>query len=247
MSPIAIPEAHRIELEVFDGPLDLLLYLIKKNEIDIYDIPIEQVADQYIEYLNLMRMLDLNIAGEFIVMASTLMLIKSRMLLPPEERPEMEEEEEDPRWELVRQLIEYRKFKDAASFLQERETVQENVFAVGGDVVELDENVDAGLTLTDVGIFDLITAFNAALKRLPEETFDGLYATVFSVSDKIESVLNAVKTDKTFTFSSILAGATSRQEIACLFLAVLELLRMRHIVVSQDHHFGEIMIAGYPE
>jgi segregation and condensation protein A len=169
------------------------------------------------------------------------------MLLPPEERPEMEEEEEDPRWELVRQLIEYRKFKDAASFLQERETVQENVFAVGGDVVELDENVDAGLTLTDVGIFDLITAFNAALKRLPEETFDGLYATVFSVSDKIESVLNAVKTDKTFTFSSILAGATSRQEIACLFLAVLELLRMRHIVVSQDHHFGEIMIAGYPE
>lgn len=247
MSPLATPEAHRIELEVFDGPLDLLLYLIKKNEIDIYDIPIEQVADQYIEYLNLMRMLDLNIAGEFIVMASTLMLIKSRMLLPPDQRPEMEEEEEDPRWELVRQLIEYRKFKDAASFLQERETVQENVFAVGGDVVELDENVDAGLALTDVGIFDLITAFNAALKRLPEETFDGLYTAVFSVSDKIESVLNAVKNQKTFAFSSLLAGATSRQEIACLFLAVLELLRLRHIVVSQDCHFGEIMIAGYPE
>src|SRR5512137_2527452 len=101
--PLLREDEYKVELEVFEGPLDLLLYLIRKNEVDIYDIPIESITSQYIEYLNLMRMLDLNIAGEFMVMAATLMMIKSRMLLPPEDRPELEEEEDDPRWELVRQ------------------------------------------------------------------------------------------------------------------------------------------------
>jgi segregation and condensation protein A len=120
-------EEYKIQLDVFEGPLDLLLYLIKKDEVDIYNIPIEKITTQYMEYLNLMRMLDLNIAGEFIVMAATLMMIKSRMLLPVEERPELEAEEEDPRWELVRQLVEYKKFKDAAMRLQERELSQEKI------------------------------------------------------------------------------------------------------------------------
>src|SRR5210317_944929 len=130
MDGLNIQEEYKIQLEVFEGPLDLLLYLIKKEEVDIYNIPIEKIATQYMDYLNLMKMLDLNIAGEFLVMAATLMMIKSRMLLPEEERPELEEEEEDPRWELVKQLVEYKKFKDAASKLGDRELMQEDVFAL---------------------------------------------------------------------------------------------------------------------
>ena len=117
-----INDDYKVMLEVFEGPLDLLLYLIKKDEVDIHDIPIGRITDQYMEYLRLMKVLDLNIAGDFIVMSATLMLIKSRMLLPVEERPEMDEEdEEDPRWDLVRQLVEYKKFKDAATELQGKE------------------------------------------------------------------------------------------------------------------------------
>ena len=122
---MAPQEEYKVELDVFEGPLDLLLYLIKRDELDIYDIPIERITDQYMQYMDLMRMLDLNIAGEFIVMAATLMMIKSRMLLPVEERPEMEEEEDDPRWELVRQLVEYKKFKDAALHLHKLEAREE--------------------------------------------------------------------------------------------------------------------------
>ena len=110
-------EEYKVSLEVFEGPLDLLLYLIKKDELDIFNIPIEHVTKQYLGYVDMMKMLDLNIAGEFLVMAATLMMIKSRMLLPVEDRPELEDEEDDPRWELVRQLVEYKKFKDAAEHL----------------------------------------------------------------------------------------------------------------------------------
>src|SRR5512136_2037724 len=131
-------EEYKVQLEVFEGPLDLLLYLIKKDELDIYDIPIERITTQYMEYLDLMRMLDLNIAGEFLVMAATLMMIKSRMLLPVADRPELEEEEEDPRWDLVRQLVEYTLFKEAAGRLQERELLQENVFLLGNESVILE-------------------------------------------------------------------------------------------------------------
>ena len=125
---LPVQDEYKVKLEVFEGPLDLLLYLIKKDEVDIYNIPIELITRQYMEYLTLMRMLDLNIAGDFLVMAATLMMIKSRMLLPVEERPELEPEEDDPRWELVRQLIEYKKFKDAAGTLQQQELLQENMF-----------------------------------------------------------------------------------------------------------------------
>ena len=155
---MVVHDEYKVELEVFEGPLDLLLYLIKKEEVDIYNIPIEKITSQYMEYLNLMRMLDLNIAGEFIVMAATLMMIKSRMLLPVEERPELEEEEEDPRWDLVKQLIEYKKFKDAAIHLQEREINQEDIFSLGGGNIVLEPD-DPGMILQDISLFDLISAF----------------------------------------------------------------------------------------
>lgn len=236
---------YKVELEVFEGPLDLLLYLIRKDEVDIYNIPIERVTSQYLEYLNLMKMLDLNIAGEFIVMAATLMMIKSRMLLPIEDRPEEETEEEgeDPRWELVRQLVEYKKFKDVASSLQEREVYQENVFGLGLDQTETPIE-DVGVILKDVSLFDLITALNDVLKRVKPEVIGEIVADTFTVADKIEVVLRMVRSNAQVPFTSLFGETATRHEVICTFLALLELMRLRQIAVVQSEHFGEIVLTS---
>jgi len=240
--PLMAQEEYKVELEVFEGPLDLLLYLIKKEEIDIYNIPIEKITTQYMEYLTLMRMLDLNIAGEFIVMAATLMMIKSRMLLPVDERPELEEEEEDPRWDLVRQLVEYKKFKDAATHLQERELTQENMFNLGAESVALDPD-GPGLVLQDVSIFDLITAFNTALQKAKPEEMREIVADSFTVADKIDAILHMVCDGKTVAFTDVFPPGAPRGEIICTFLALLELIRLRQVRVRQNQRFGEILIS----
>jgi segregation and condensation protein A len=232
---------YKVELEVFEGPLDLLLYLIKKDEVDIYNIPIESVTTQYMEYLNLMHMLDLNIAGEFIVMAATLMMIKSRMLLPVEERGEMEEEEEDPRWDLVRQLVEYKKFKDAANYLQEREAHQEDIFSLGHEGVVLEPD-DPGIVLRDISIFDLISAFNDILKNARPEEIGEIFADRFTVSDKIEVILQTIRKTKRVAFTELFEKTASRHEVICTFLALLELIRLRQVSVRQNDRFGEIEI-----
>ena len=240
-------EEYKVELEVFEGPLDLLLYLIKRDEVDIYDIPIELITNQYMEYLNVMKMLDLNIAGEFIVMAATLMMIKSRMLLPVDEREDMEEEEEDPRWDLVRQLVEYKKFKDIANQLQEREYHQENIFEFGGKSAVTLEPDEPGLVMQDVSLFDLITAFNDVLKNAPAESLGEIAADQFTVADKIDHVLTTIRTKGSIRFSSMFSKMASRNEIICTFLAMLELLRLRHVKAIQDVHFGEIVITKSDE
>ena len=240
-------EEYKVDLEVFEGPLDLLLYLIKKEEVDIYNIPIERITTQYMEYLNLMRMLDLNIAGEFIVMAATLMMIKSRMLLPVEERPELEEDdEEDPRWELVRQLVEYKKFKDAAGDLQDREVYRENIFALGGGAVVVGPD-DPGLVLQDVSLFDLIAAFNDVLKSAKPEEIGEIYGDAFTVADKIDAVLHAVREKGELSFRGLFKNGAARGEIICTFLAILELLRLRQVRVTQDEAFSEIIVAAGAE
>jgi segregation and condensation protein A len=238
MSP---QEEYKVELEVFEGPLDLLLYLIKKDEIDIYNIPIERITTQYMEYMNLMRMLDLNIAGEFLVMAATLMMIKSRMLLPADERPEMEEEEEDPRWDLVRQLVEYKKFKDAAARLQEKESHQEDVFSLGKEGVVLEPD-DPGLVLQDVSLFDLIAAFKDVLKRAGPEQIGEIEADRYTVADKMDTILAVVREKGTSLFRQLFGDTASRHEIICTFLALLELIRLRQVAVSQKQRFGDIVI-----
>ena len=156
---------YKVKLEVFEGPLDLLLYLIRKDEVDIYDVSIERITSQYLEYLETFRMLDLEIAGEFVVMAANLIYIKSRNLLPVHQQPPDEEaEEEDPRWDLIRQLIEYKKFKDAAFQLHHRELLQEGLIV---RVPEKPAFEDPGTLLkSEVGIFDLISAFQKVLKRI---------------------------------------------------------------------------------
>jgi segregation and condensation protein A len=236
-------EEYKVKLEVFEGPLDLLLYLIKKEEVDIYNIPIEKITTQYREYLNLMRMLDLNIAGEFIVMAATLMMIKSRMLLPADERPEMEEEEEDPRWDLVRQLVEYKKFKDAALRLQEKELFQENVFALGSKGV-IPETKDPGMVIGDISLFDLISAFNEALKRAKPEELGEIFAEKWTVADKIDVILGVIARNREVSFTALFGERAGRHEIICTFLAVLELIRLRQVNITQKERFGEIILSG---
>ena len=161
---------YKVQLEIFEGPLDLLLYLIKKEEVNIYDIPIARVTEQYLDYLNLMQLLDLKLAGEFLVMASTLMQIKSKLLLPVEERKQ-EEEEEDPREELVRRLLEYKKFKEVAERLERLEQAQSQVFRRRASGQIEDQAGADGEEYFEASLFDLISAFSKILKVIPREEF----------------------------------------------------------------------------
>ncbi|MBU1692797.1 MAG: segregation/condensation protein A [Verrucomicrobia bacterium] len=238
MSP---QEEYKVHLDVFEGPLDLLLYLIKKDELDIYDIPIERITRQYLQYMDLMRMLDLNIAGDFIVMAATLMMIKSRMLLPPEERAAIEEEEEDdPRWDLVRQLVEYKKFKDAALHLESLEEQRLDVFAREGEHVQLGPAPE--IALHDVSLFDLISAFGEVLKRVKTEELKEIFSERFTVAEKMEHIVRRLQAEARIEFGSLFEHLASRHEIVCIFLALLELIRLRQLVARQESSFGPIML-----
>jgi segregation and condensation protein A len=243
---MATADDYKVDLDVFEGPLDLLLYLIKREEVDIYNIPIEKITKQYMEYLGLMRMLDLNIAGEFIVMAATLMMIKSRMLLPVEVRPEAEEEEDDPRWDLVRQLLEYKKFKDVALRLQDREFLQESIFPSGGAIVAVDKD-EAGVVLQDVSLFDLISAFREMLGRAKPEEFGEIEGHRYTVEDQIVRILHTVRAGRSVRFAELFTADASRYEIICTFLGLLELIRMRQVAVTQEERFGDILVLGLAE
>jgi len=233
--------ALNFTLDVFEGPLDLLLYLIKRDEVDIYDIPIVNITEQYMEVLKMMRILDLNIAGEFLVMASTLTLIKSRMLLPVEDRGEDEEEEDDPRLDLVRQLVEYRKFKDAATHLEQLEGEMLNVFPRGAINVDLEKQ--PGVSLKDVSIFDLINAFNEALKRVEAEKIREIFTERYTVAEKIDELMIRMRTNQRVSISGLFVGMRSRAEIICTFLAVLELIKLSQITIQpQNEAFDAIHI-----
>lgn len=239
-------EQNKVQLEIFEGPLDLLLYLVKKEEVDIYQVNLTKIATQFIEYIELMRELDLDVAGEFLVMASTLMYIKSRELLPKEQQAQVEEEEEgeDPRWELIRQLVEYKKFKDAAAQLQVKEAEQENIYARIPGRIELEPETVAR---PEVSLFDLINAVNAILKRFGEkEKGRDVFADPWTVSEKIEHLMNLSKAKPSMRFSELFAETTSRTEVVVTFLALLELIRMKHLRVLQSEAFSEIEISLAP-
>ncbi len=221
----------------------MLLYLIKKEEVDIYDIPIERITNQYMEYLSLMQLLNLEVAGEFLVMAATLMYIKSRLLLPVDQQvTDAEAEEgEDPRWELIRQLVEYKKFKDAAAQLSKREEEQANIFPRMGPETGIE--VDKDVPLAEVSIFDLINAFNDVLKKATaREDFHEILEERFTVSDKIEEILYTLRERSEMVFSDLFAKAGSRVEVVVTFLALLELIRMKRLKVQQAEAFGEIQV-----
>src|SRR5207248_2536281 len=221
---------YKVKFEVFEGPLDLLLYLIKKEEVDIYEVNLTSLATQFIEYIETMRLLDLEIAGEFLVMASTLMYIKSRELLPVDQQVavEGEDEAEDPRWELIRQLVEYKKFKDAAAQLQALETRQENSYPRLPVKPEFDSQP---AVRANASRFDLINAVNVVLKRIHErEDLRDIFEDKWTVSEKIESLLQALRERGVLKFLELFASATSRSEVVVTFLALLELIRLRQVI-----------------
>jgi segregation and condensation protein A len=239
---------YKVKFEVFEGPLDLLLYLIKKEEVDIYDVNLTDLAGQFIQYIDVMRMLDLDVAGEFLVMASTLMYIKSRELLPLDQQVQVEGEEdgEDPRWELIRQLVEYKKFKDAASQLQTLEARQENVYPRLPGRPELAPETPR--VKPEVSLFDLLNAVSAILKRVNQrDDSRDVFEDKWTVSEKIEQILKALAERGRLAFSELFAGATSRTEVVVTFLALLELIRLRQLTAAQAEAFGEIEICRSAE
>jgi len=247
-----MPE-YKVQFEVFEGPLDLLLYLIKKEEVDIYAVNLTKLASQFLEYVELMRQFDLEVAGEFLVMASTLMYIKSRELLPVDQQAVVEgdeEEGEDPRWELIRQLVEYKKFKDAAAQLQTLEARQENVYPRLPGKIEFDAPVAPAKP--EAGIFDLLNAVNGILKRFADKAAASreIYEDKWTVSEKIEFVRNIITERGSVKFSELFETAASRAEVVCTFLALLELIRLKQITCLQPEPFAEIEISralAHPE
>lgn len=234
---------YKVRLDIFEGPLDLLLYLIKKDEVDIQSISIERITKQYLDYIETFKMLNIDLASEFIVMAANLMYIKSRTLLPKAEQPPEEDvEEDDPRWELIRQLIEYKKFKDAAGYLSRKETEQEDYFAhVPEKVAPVDDSEIE--PLPDVNIFDLIRAFQNVLKRFEESTDLGeIVDERYTVSDKIEYLLGEIKPGKSLKFLSLFEQSTSKTEVIVTFMALLELMKMNQFRIQQDQILGNIEV-----
>ena len=236
----------KVDLEVFEGPLDLLLYLIRREELNIYDIPIGRITEQYMAYLDLMRQLTLDIAGEFIVMAATLMVIKSRMLLPVDRRKAGEDADEDwvdPRLDLVRQLIEYKKFKDAAGRLGEYEALASESFGYGGGRPKFEKtSADAAGALGDVDIFDLLTAFQDVLARAAEIPQGELKGMRWSVPEKMDLIVARTRADGQISFTSLFSETAPRGEVIVTFLALLELLRQHRVIVYQNAAFHEITI-----
>lgn len=239
---------YKVNFEVFEGPLDLLLYLIKKEEVDIYQVNLTKLATQFIEYIDTMRLLDLEIAGEFLVMAATLMYIKSRELLPDDQQVQVEGEDEgqDPRWELIRQLVEYKKFKDAAAQLQVLELRQENVFPRLPAKPEFEAEAPPGRA--EASIFDLINSVNAVLKRFGQrEDLREIFEDKWTVSEKIEALVRLIAERGQLKFSELFEGAASRSEVVVTFLALLELIRLKQLCARQDEAFGEIQIVRAPQ
>lgn len=232
--------SYKVKLEVFEGPLDLLLYLIKKEEINISDIPIARITDQYLEYLEFMKLLDLDIAGEFLVMAATLMHIKSKMLLPPDQTGEAEEEA-DPRAELVRRLLEYKKFKEAASQLAQMESQHKHLFPRVG-VSKPEDIAKRSDMLFEANLFDLITAFTKVLKDIPKDVFYEVIKDEFTVSEKMHDILHMMVEKQSIFFLDLFKAAKNKREMITIFLALLELIRVKAVIVQQPETFSDIEI-----
>jgi segregation and condensation protein A len=244
-APDAETPSHRptpvtIKLERFEGPLDLLLHLIKRDEIDIYDIPIARITQQYLAYLELMRRLDLEIAGEFLVMAATLMRIKAKMLLPLPAVGE-EEEEGDPREELVQRLVEYRQFKEAAQTLKLKEEERRLLYERG---MVPGEDETGPLPLAPATLFDLLDALNRVLARVPEQVQYEIEAEAFSVDEKMEVIGDELHRHATLSFTQMLGRCRTRAEMIVTFIALLELIKLGQALVIQNEIFGDVTIVA---
>lgn len=233
---------HRVQLEIFEGPLDLLLHLIRQEEVDIYDIPLERITRQYLEALDTFRQLEIELAGEFVVMAAQLMYLKSRTLLPAQvQPPEDEADDDDPRWDLIRQLVEYKKFKDAALQLRRRAEDHGGVFPLHPDASETPPPPESALP--PIGIFELIAAFQRVLARFEDAHSIGeIVGERFTVAEKMADLLESVPPGQTLPFPRLFAAAVSRGEVIVTFLALLELTRLHEFLLRQDQILGELTL-----
>ena len=236
---------YKIHLEKFEGPLDLLLYLIKKNDIDICDIPIAVITDQYLEYIEMMKMLDLDVVGDFLVMAASLMQIKSRMLLPPD--PLAGPEIVDPRQELVDRLKEYEQFKLIAEGLKSKEMYRQNLFGRLVDEEKLNEiKEDAQEVFFEPTLFDLISALSEALKHIPEKKDYQVSREEYTIEGKIHELLHLLIETPRMSLMDIFRRSTNKVEAVCIFVAILELTRQKKIIVMQHRPFEDIEIMRNP-
>ena len=238
------PDAYHVRLDAFEGPLDLLIHLIRKNEVNIYDIPIVLVTEQYLEYVRLLEELDLDVAGEFLVMAATLIHIKSRTLLPRPD-PAQEEPEEDPRQELVRRLLEHQRFKAAAELLHEREIQRGaqwgrpdgRVAEIVGEPPEPEVEVD---------LFSLMAAFRQVLERAKHRPRVLLPPEQISIETRIEQLLARLSDTEACGFDELFADADTRAGMIVTFLALLEMIRLKRVRVFQQGNFGPIRVYRRP-
>ncbi len=234
--------SYEIKLDIFEGPLDLLLYLIRKNEIDIYNIPIALITEQYLSYLDMMRSLNLDLAGEYLVLASTLVHIKSKLLLPPAEGDGEEEEGEDPRAELVQQLLEYQAFKEAALRLDDRPLLERDVFKRGAPVEEPATAEERDEALVEVDVFELVTAFRRIIAGLDLKEDLEIDAEKMSLTDRINEIMERLTEEGQITFADLLGDRTDRRRIIYTFLAILELMKLRMVRAYQSGPFGTIRL-----
>lgn len=243
LSDLDDDQAYEVKLEAFTGPMDLLLHLIRKQKINIYDIPIALIAKQYLEYLSIMKTLNLSMAGEFLVMAATLLYIKSRTLLPKEETIEAEDEEViDPRSELVRQLIEYERFKDAAGTLVARERLWQDSFIREPLPVPQKPQEEDEVWSEDLQIFDLLSALQGVLDRAPLNSYVEVSREGWTVEERIQVVMERLETEATIPFEDLFEQHWSRPLIIVTFLGLLELVRMNLIRLFQGEWFGPIHV-----
>jgi segregation and condensation protein A len=232
---------YQVRIENFEGPLDLLLHLIKKNEINIYDIPIAMIAQQYLEYVEAMKELNLTVAGEFLVMAATLLQIKSKMLLPADETAEDEEDWPDPREELVRRLLEYKAYKEAARQLDGQEKMWRDIFSreqPPPEPVEADETL-----LDNVTLFDLVDALQTIMDRNPGKKLIEIIPDNLTVRERMNVILEMLEGKESVSFVSLFESSCHRLVIIVTFLAMLELIRLRVARVFQAETFGPILVS----
>ena len=227
---------YQVDLAVFQGPLDLLLYLIRREEVDIYDIPIAKITKQYLRYVEMMTSLNLEIAGEFILMAATLIRIKTKLLLPRDtENPD----EDDPREELIMALIEYKKYKEAGDILKDRALVEEQNYVPTAPVSKIDGKVELQPVTT---LFDLMSAFSEVIKAQKEETFHEVSSEEISIEERISYVLTALKAKEFATFQELFFDMPRKIVAVVTFIALLELTRSHRIAIYQSKPFSELRV-----
>ncbi len=232
---------YQVRIENFEGPLDLLLHLIKKNEINIYDIPVALIANQYLEYIEAMKNLNLNVAGDFLVMAATLLQIKSKMLLPPDEAVQDEEDGPDPREELVRRLLEYKAYKEAARQLDGQEQLWREMFTreqAAPEPINPEE-----MPLENVSLFDLVDALQGILDRNPGKRLIEIIPDNLTVRERMNVILELLEGKDSVSFVDLFEPASHRMIVIVTFLAMLELIRLRVARVFQAETFGPILVS----